>query len=176
MKQYGDDSLLMMGFVGKPHGIKGEVSIIWHGEESPIAGMTIFLQHEGHTVQYEILSLKEHKNRYIFRLKGVEDRSAAEALNGAQIYVARENLPELEEDEAYLHDLVGYELFLNNGEMVGKLDHVEFPANKIIWAITASDGHEILFPAESQFIISFDHKRQRIYIDPPPGLMDIYRA
>lgn len=171
-----NSSLLRMGVVGRPHGIKGEVSAIWDGDAQPVAGMPVQLRLNGVAKSSEIVASRTHKDRQILSLSGVGDRTSAENLKGAEIFVAREYLPELEEDEAYLQDLTGFEVVLENGEVLGILDHIEFPANQTVWAIKSAEGNEILFPARPEFIVAFDMSGHKISINPPEGLVDIYRA
>ena len=86
----------------------------------------------------------------------------------------RESLPEPEEDEAYVEDLLGCDVLLPDGRRLGRLDHVEYPADQEIWVIAAQDEREILFPAQPCFIVGFDLDAPSVTIDPPEGLLEIY--
>src|ERR1700748_3573678 len=112
---------LLMGRIGAAHGIKGEVRIQSFTEE-PLAlasygplstsrpGLTIEIEHARATT-----------NVLVARLKGIADRTAAEKLNGVELYVDRDKLPAPDEDDDYYHaDLIGLEARLADGSVLGK--------------------------------------------------------
>lgn len=171
------DSLLRMGRAGRAHGIKGEIGVDWRGEFTPEPGDEIYLQAgDGKPRPMRILSRRIHKDRLLLGLEGIDDRSKAESLTGMTILVSRDAIPPPEEDEAFAEDLPGCDVYLPDGSFLGKLDGVDFPAGQMIWTIMDSANSEILFPADPGFINSLDMENRRVVIDPPPGLLEIYRA
>ncbi len=117
-----DAKRLLMGRIGAAHGIKGEVRIQSFTED-PLAlvdyrefstnrpGLTIIVERARATT-----------NVLVARLKGVDDRNAAEKLNGVELYVERERLPGIaEDDDYYLADLIGLEARGLDGEVLGKV-------------------------------------------------------
>lgn len=164
-----------MGSVGRAHGIRGEMGVNWDGEHMPRPGDQIYLQAAGQAPRpMQVAASRLHNGRLLLALQGVPDRTAAEKLTGQTILVPRAVLPQPAEGEAFIADLPGCEVFLPDGSPVGRLAHIEMPAGKLIWVIQPSEGNEILFPAEPEFIISLDTGARKIVIDPPPGLLDIY--
>lgn len=169
--------LVGMGVVGKAHGIKGELSCVWNGEFAPKPGMDIFIGPNAEAAKpYKLISSRWHKNRLLAVLDGMPDRNAAEKLGGEKIFLRKRDLPPLEEGEAWLADLPGSRILLDDGREIGVLDHFEFPAGQQLWVIKTGDGKEILFPARAEFIDSIDPANKIITILPPPGLLDIYLA
>ena len=169
---------LEMGRVGKAHGIKGEVDLIWHGENPPGKGATLYLleDSESEVTPRVLQSLRKHNGEYLATFESVKDRTDAERLRGAKVFIDRATLPPLKDGEAYVADLPGWSAYLENGERVGEIKRVEYPAGREIWVIVDDDGKEILFPAEPDFIVSFDHDSREARLSPPPGLLEIYRA
>ena len=88
----------------------------------------------------------------------------------------REDLPEPDDDEMYLEDLLGCDVVLPDGARIGRLDHFEYPAGLEMWVIMTDDDKEVLFPARPEFIAGFDPEAPAVVIDPPEGLLDIYLA
>lgn len=166
-----------MGVVGRPHGIKGEISVDWHGEKKPEEGNEIYLQAGGDApVPWRIASSRMHNGKLLLTLDGIHDRTAAEGLRAMKIFMPRSDLPEPEADEAYAQDLPGVDVFLADNEYLGRIDHIVYPGNQMVWAIIDDNNNEILFPAEPCFISSIDMKKRKAVIEPPPGLLEIYRA
>lgn len=169
--------MLQMGTAGRAHGINGEFFAGWHGETLPAENASIYLKKQGFAGRsYRVLGIRTHKGRLLLRLEGIDSRSAAEELNGAEIYMSRSSLPQPDEDEVWLQDLEGCAVLLESGQYLGVLDHFEFPANQEIWVIKADNGREILFPGQQCFIVSTDLQKRTIVISPPEGLLDIYNA
>lgn len=166
-----------MGFIRRPHGIRGELGVDWKGESLPEPGDLIYLGNgETEPAAWVVAASRNHNGQLLLSLKGLEDRTSAEKLAGSKLYLPRDAVPPAGEDEAFVADLPGCQIFLPDGALVGELDHVEFPGGKMIWAIKGTGNAEILFPAEPQFISDLDMERRRIVIDPPEGLLEIYGA
>jgi 16S rRNA processing protein RimM len=103
-----DGNRILMGRIGAAHGIRGEVRIQSFTEDPlALAGYgELETNRPGLTVTIE--AARPLTNVLIARLKGVHDRTAAERLNGVELYVDRAKLPEIkDDDDFYLADLVG---------------------------------------------------------------------
>ena len=113
---------LLMGRIGAAHGIRGEVRIQSFTEE-PLALMgygELSTNRPGLTITIE--NARATTNVLVARLKGVTDRTAAEKLNGVELYVDRERLPRIEEeDDFYLADLIGLEARGEDGAALGEV-------------------------------------------------------
>ena len=171
------EGFVELGAVARPHGIRGELAVDWYADAPVAAFPRLWLCRRGTEPRVvEVAASRVHKGRPLLTLTGVASRDEAEGLRGTLLCVPRAELPEPEGDEAYLADLLGAEVLLPDGSRVGRLDHVEEPAGQEVWAIRTDDGREILFPAQAEFIRSFDVAGRRVCIDPPPGLLDVYLA
>ena len=162
-----------MGSLGRPHGINGEIVLDWYGVSPFSLQLTLWLvvgQSEPRAITIE--TMRRHNGRLLIRLAGITSREAAAALKGAKLYTLRSDLPEPEEGEAYISDLLGADVFLPNGTRLGCFSHLVQGA--CVWSISCDDGREILFPADPSFISVLDAKAQRIVIDPPQGLLELY--
>lgn len=167
--------LLEMGTVGRAHGIRGELALVWQGEQNPFPGLELLLELPGGgRKKFRVLSSRMHKGMPLATLEGLSDRSMAETLKGAKIYVEADQLNAPADDETWLAELIGMEVCLEDGALLGRLDHVEFPAGREIWAIIDEKGREILFPAQPCFLAGVDQEQGRVFIRPPEGLLEIY--
>ena len=118
------------------------------------------------------------KDQLILGIEGCNDRSAAEQLRGQELLIDASFLPEADEDEPYLRDLIGLSVRLEDGTVVGELESVDFPAGQEMWSIRAPEnegGYEILFPAVPEFVLDIDLSAETVTIAPPEGLLDLYR-
>ena len=163
-----------MGTLMRAHGLKGELCVDWHAD-SPLCSMRLYLQRGAEAPRpVRVLSVRMHKGRPLALLEGVRDRTEADTLRGAKLLLPEDELPETAEDELYLYQLPGLEVVLHeSGQMIGHIDHVEFPGGQEVWAIRSAGGRELLFPAVSSFVSSVDLEKGRVVIDPPPGLLEL---
>src|SRR4051794_29167616 len=94
--------------IGAAHGVRGEVKL-WPFTQDPMAVATYGpLETQDGARSFEIETLRAAKDHLVARLKGVSDRSAAETLTNIDLYIPRDRLPPIEEDDTYYHsDLIG---------------------------------------------------------------------
>jgi 16S rRNA processing protein RimM len=171
--------LVPMGGVVKPHGISGELCIKSNADSPSIFGRVpaLFLQ-KGITPpeSYTVRSCREHKGFVLLQLHGVDDRNRAEELRGFTVLVREADLPELDEGENYLYEMMGCRVVLEDGSEIGVLDNFFENAGQDVWSILDEQGREILLPAVPEFVLDVDLDAEVIVVNPPEGLVDIYLA
>lgn len=165
-----------MGELGRANGTKGDIVVHWHGEYVPRAGDILLLQKPGETLVPMVVRAVRFGKHLVLSLDGISDRTAAEKLTGAAIFMDKGSLPPPDPDACYLADLIGSKVYTVDGQLLGRLDHYEFPAGQVVWSIKDELRREILFPAMPCFIQSLDAAAKKAVIAPPPGLLDVYRA
>jgi 16S rRNA processing protein RimM len=108
----------------------------------------------------------------IVRFKGIDDRSAAEALTGTDLSVPRDRLPPPEDDDYYHADLIGLEAVSVSGEPIGTVIAVpNYGAGDLI-EVAPPRGEPVLIPFTRAAVPEVDIAGGRIVVDPPPGLLE----
>ena len=123
----GDEkhNLIFVAQVGAAHGVRGEVRVTtFTADPMALAAYKTLMRQDG-SPALTIASARPAKGGLVARLKGVDDRNAAEALRGLKLYISRDSLPEPEEDEFYLADLIGLSVETAEGELLGKVKTVQ---------------------------------------------------
>ncbi|XPV76562.1 MAG: ribosome maturation factor RimM [Desulfovibrio sp.] len=173
-----DASLLLVGVIAKPHGIRGELCIDSYAD-SPLLfeqAPCLYLR-SGENAPLKkttVESWRRHKGRVLLTLKGVHDRNISETMRGLEILVDKDALPETAEEEFYLHQLIGLEILNEDGSLLGELkDFIETPMQEV-WVIITPEGKEILLPVVEEFIVDVDIESEQVTVAPPEGLIDIY--
>lgn len=172
-------SLVVLGRLAKPHGVKGDIRVDYYADSADLLDKPLMLR-AGRFAPRPIRVRDWHlwKDQLILGIEGCNDRSAAEQLRGQELLIDASFLPEPEEDEPYLRDLIGLSVRLEDGTTVGELEDVDFPAGQEMWVIRApeeSGGYEILFPAVPEFVRDINLSAGTATIAPPEGLLDLYR-
>lgn len=168
--------LVVIGEVIKPHGIRGEFHVANHADSPSLyaPGARVWFRAPGKPERsVKILSCRPHQGRLLLTIEGVADRDAADALRGMEVVVRAEDMPELDEGEVYLHEIVGYDVVLLDGSKVGVLESFMDIPGQDVWLIRGVDGKEILLPAHEETVPEIDANERRITINPPPGLLDL---
>ena len=172
-------SLVVLGRLARPHGVKGDIRVDYYADSAELLDKPLMLR-AGRFAPRPIRVRDWHlwKDQLILGIEGCNDRSAAEQLRGQELLIDASFLPEAEEDEPYLRDLIGLSVRLEDGTLVGRLEDVDFPAGQEMWSIRAPEdqgGYEILFPAVPEFVLDIDLSAETVTIAPPEGLLDLYR-
>lgn len=158
-----------MGRIGAAHGIKGEVRIQSFTEDPlAIAGYgPLATNRPGLTVS--IASARGTTNMLVARLEGVNDRNAAEGLNGVELYVDREILPEPEDEDDFYHaDLVGLRAQLADGTVMGEVTGIaNYGAGDILEVRALKGSDSYLFPFTRQVVPDIRIRDGYLVIDPP---------
>lgn len=109
--------------------------------------------------------------RPILELEGCDDRDAAEALIGLNVYVPETEMEPPPEGRYFIHDLIGCAVRTPEGEERGVVSDVMLlPANDVY--VVTWRGFEVLVPAVPAFIQKVDTEQKVIVVAPVPGLFE----
>jgi 16S rRNA processing protein RimM len=165
---------VLMATVGAAQGLRGEVRAKTYTTEPTALGDYGNL-HSADGRVFEILDLRELKGMAVVRFKGVNDRNAAEALNGLDLFIERDNLPAelLEDDEFFYADLEGLEAFDDTGKSYGVVTGIfDFGAGDLL-ELKAPGKRPLLIPFSEAAVLEIDLEDGRILVDPiAAGLVD----
>jgi 16S rRNA processing protein RimM len=114
------------------------------------------------------------KRMLMMTFKGLNDRSSVEHLEGAKLFCKEEELLPLEEEEFWVSDLVGMEVFTTDGAAVGRVVSIINAGNDLleITPIEQQDGKTILIPFVKDVVPVVDAKKKRIEVIDVPGLLE----
>lgn len=135
------DRLLAVGRVAGAFGVRGEVRIAAFTEEPLALARFRALTRQDGSPALTITTAREAKGGLICRCEGVETKEQADALRGLRLFIPRDALPEPDEDEFYLADLIGLNVVDPAGAPVGKVKSVQdFGAGDILEIIPDEGG------------------------------------
>lgn len=177
MTTHRQSGFITVGGVAKPHGIRGEFCIKSYADSPLLFGRVaaLFLQKGNKPPKpITVKSWREHKGLVLLKCAGVDDRDQAEALRGYDVLIRESDLPELDEGEHYIVDMLGCRVQLEDGTDLGVLEHFYENAEQDTWVIITDDKKEILLPAVPEFVLDVDLDEEIIVINPPEGLLDLY--
>ena len=162
------DALHPLGVIVGAIGVRGEVRVKTFTETPEALGQYGPLTDETGQQVFKVKGLRQAKAGAAVRLKGVDDRNAAEALKGTQLCVPREALGETEDEDTFFHvDLIGLEAQDEDGKAVGTVQAVhDFGAGELL-DIRLEDGKSVLVPFTKEAVPVVDIKGGRLIAHLP---------
>jgi 16S rRNA processing protein RimM len=154
--------------IGAAHGIRGEVRLRSFTQDPMAVTSYGPLESEDGKQRFEIEALRPAKDVFVARLRGVADRDAAEKLTNLRLYVLRDKLPPIDEDETFYHaDLVGLAAVTPDGVPFGTVTAVlNFGAGDIL-EIKPMTGEHILVPFTDAAVPEIDMQARVLVVVPP---------
>jgi 16S rRNA processing protein RimM len=167
--------LLVVGRIGRAHGLRGEVLVDVRTDEPELrlAPGAVLTTDPGPAGPLTVAAGRVHSGRLLLHFSGVSDRTGAEALRGVLLLadVDPEVLPD-EDDEWYDHQLVGLDVVAIDGSAVGEVREVLHLPGHDVLAVTRVDGTEALVPFVSEIVPEVDIEANRLIVNAPPGLLE----
>ncbi len=131
---------------------------------------TIYIKNKKGNKEYKIQEVKYHKQMVMLKLEGIENPEEAENLRGSYLLIDRDKEEPLEEGTYYIVDLLGLEVFSDEGELLGKVDDIFNTGSNDIYVVKDEFGKQILLPGISEVIKDVDLEQGKITVHLIPGL------
>ena len=166
------EDLLQVGVITTTHGIRGEVKVFPTTDDPRRfeALPSLLLDTGKELCELEIQRVKYFKQFVILKFKDVDDINEIEPYKGKSLYVTRDMAVPLGENEYYIADLIGMEVFLEDGSLFGRIkDVMETGANDVY--IVQTREKEVLIPAIKDCILQVDVQSNKMVIHLMKGLI-----
>ena len=162
-----DVNRVCVGVVTGPHGLKGDVKIkSFTANLKDVAAYGPVTDESGEQ-SFEIRIISSNQKGLVAELSGVNDRNAAEAVQGTELYVSRDKLPALDEDEFYYSDLIGLAVENIDGEAIGIVSLIDNYGAGDVMEIELKDGGTEMFLMSRDVVPEIDLENGRIVVNPP---------
>ena len=165
------DDQICVGSIGGAYGVQGDARIkSFCAEPTAIADYGPLASEDG-TRTFSLTLLRPIKNGFSVRIDGVTTKEQADALKGVKLYVDRDALPALPDDEYYHTDLVGLTVLDTGGEELGKVHAVHnHGASDVLEIRLPGSSATALLPFTLDAVPTVDLASGRIIADPPEGV------
>lgn len=166
------EDLLRVGVITTTHGIRGEVKVFPTTDDAHRFDYlkSVLLDTGKELCELDIERVKYFKQYVILKFKDVDDINDIEPYKGKSLYVTREFAVPLKENEYYIADLIGMEVYLEDGKHFGTLmDVMETGANDV-YVVHLEAGKEVLIPAIKDCIKEVDVENGKMVVHLLKGL------
>lgn len=168
---------LFLGRLVKPFGLKGDVKLypsddFWDGVlESRELRLIVDSEGEPSESTPVLERYRRHGKFYILKLEGVDDRDGAEALVGAELFIAVEKIDIELPDSILPFQITGCRVVLEDGTAVGTVTGLLITPAHPIYEITGENGVSLV-PAVPEFIVDVNLDEGEVVVRPIPGLLN----
>lgn len=166
---------LVVGRVGRAHGIKGEVTVEVRTDEPELrlGPGAVLATDPPATGPLTVETGRVHSGRLMLRFAGVRDRTGAEALRNTLLIaeIDPEQRPD-DPEEFYDHQLADLDVTTRDGRVLGRIEEVSHLPGQDLLIVRTPDGGEVLIPFVQEIVPEIDLEEQRVIVEPPPGLVD----
>lgn len=164
---------IKIGILVNTHGLRGEVRVkptTDFADRRFAKGSVVHIQYQNQNIAVEVQYAKWVKQLLIVKFKGFDDINLVEPWKGSVITISKENLHELEEDEAYFFELMDCKVYNEDDKYLGNVvEVVETNANACLRV--RNEEQEFLVPYVNAFIKDFNKEEKKIVIKLIEGLL-----
>ncbi len=160
--------------IRKVFGLRGEVKIESYtrtAEEFEVLKNILRGINERNVVSCEIESVKMRGDEIYLKLRGVDDKTAADLIRGQYLFVEESLRKKLPREKFFIDELIGCEVVNEEGKIFGTVHSVEAYPAQMVYTVRTKQGN-VLLPAVKEFVLNVDVEKKKIVVRPPEGLFD----
>jgi 16S rRNA processing protein RimM len=167
-----------VGKIVNTQGIRGEVKIVPQTDFPEVRfakGSQLYAYAPDSSVgePLTVEASRSQKGSYIVKFKEYNNINEVLRLKGGALKVHEEDLVELEEEEYYYHEIMGCEVYSEEGEKLGVIKEILSPSANDVWVAKREKGKDLLIPVIDDVVREVDISRKRITIHVMEGLLDL---
>ncbi len=168
------ENCVKIGVIGKPHGVKGEVSFLlddgFFADELEFD--FLLLDIENSLVPFEAMEIREKSDKNLLvKFDDVDTEAVAKKLTGFDVYLEKENIDT--DSETVQQGLIGFQVEDSVKGSIGNLVAIQDIENNPLFVIEQK-GNELLIPIHDDFIQDIDESNRVLKVNLPDGLVDLY--
>lgn len=167
------EEFFRIGVITSTHGLKGEVKVFPTTDDVNRFKKLkkCILRTPKGDMEVEKNSCKFFKNMVILSFKEFKDINEIEKYKNCELYVKREDAMPLDEDEFYIADVIGMEVWEEDKKLGELYDVIQTGANDV-FSVKLLDGKELLIPVIKQCVIDIDYEARRVNVKLMKGMLD----
>jgi len=170
------EEVYKIGKIGKPHGVKGEVSLLFEDNVfDRVETDYLILEIDGILVPFFFDEYRfKSGSTALVSFSGIDSKDKAQELTGCDVFFPK-SLSDRAEDEPSWSELVGFKLIDTTtvSKAIGTITAVDAATMNTLFKVKTLDGRNVLVPAAEDFILNVDKENKEIAVKLPAGLLDL---
>jgi len=168
---------IAVGIIRKAHGVRGEASVEpWTDSLDrfdDLETVTLVSPDDSQTREVEVETVRIHAGRALLKFRTIETPEEVQTLHNWTVEIPEEEARELEQDEYFLHDLVGLTLVDTEGKERGVVTDTYEGGGGILLSVKRPDGREFELPFAADLCTEIDLEAKRMVVALPEGIEDL---
>jgi 16S rRNA processing protein RimM len=171
----GEPEYLVVGYLRRPHGVHGEMVMVVHTDfpERLKPDTAVFIG-DVHR-QLIIAGARFHNEGLIIKFQDLNTPEEAGRFRNQSVYVRSADRPALPEGQYYHHELIGFAVVDEKGELIGTLAEIMQTGANDVYVVMQAGGNEILLPVIPSVVLAVEMASRQIRVRLIPGLLDEMR-
>ena len=165
---------LEIGQIVNTFGIRGEVKVVPFTNDIKRFDdlKKVYVKSNKQSKQYKVENVRYHKNMALLKLEGINNPEIAEMLKNSYLEIDREDAIPLEEGTYFIADLIGLDVYTDEGKLLGKVNDIYNTGSNDIYVIKDEFGKQILLPGIKEVIKDVQIENSKIIVHLIPGLIN----
>jgi len=167
------DSLFKIGWVLKPHGLKGEVTVMLENDSPDISTLgAVFLEQDQRMVPYFIQTVSTQEKKAFVKFEDINSVEDAKKITKQSLYIEKSLRPKSGRGEFYDDEVIDFEVKDSVRGILGKVTGVmQAGPNRLL--MLEHNNKEILIPVNGPFITAVNKSKKLVSVELPEGFLDI---
>ena len=167
------EDFFRVGVIANTHGIRGEVKIFPTTDDVKRFDYLkeAYIDAGKEKIKVEVSNVRYFKNLVIVKFKGIDNINDIERYKGKDLLVTRENALPLEEGEYYLADIIGANVYTEDGNLFGSLEDVIETGANLVYSVQ-HEGKEVLLPVIDDCVKEVNVEEKKVIVNIMKGLLD----
>ena len=163
---------LEIGQIVNTFGIKGQLKVkpFTDDMERFEELKTVYICKKNEMKKVEIEDVKYNKQCVLLKVKGIEDLTEAEKYKGLFLKIDRKDAKKLPKDTYFIADILGLEVYTDEGELLGKVDDIFPTGANDVYVVKNELGKQILLPSIPEVIKEIDLEKGKVIVHLIEGL------
>ena len=169
------EDCFFLGTVVAKYSFKGEVLIKLDTDdpETYLSLQSFLLENESSLIPCFTTKVQLHKSQLLrVSVEGVKSEKQADLMIGKSVYLPLDQLPKLDDDQFYFHEIIGFEVIDSLQGPIGTITGVNDASSQVLLEVEHND-REILIPLVDELIQQLDKQQKQLYLSIPEGLLDL---
>lgn len=165
-----------LGKIVRKHSFKGEVVAKLDTDEPELYQNleSVFVALGNNLVPFFIETISLQKgNQLRIRFEDIENEADADAIMGVELYLPLKFLPKLTGNKFYFHEIINFDIEDVNYGYIGVITGINDSSAQPLFEVNAN-GTEVFIPMIDNFIKKVDRENNKIIVETPEGLIDLY--
>src|SRR5690625_4956200 len=162
------DQMFDIGKIVNTHGIRGEVRVkrLTDFADRFNVGEILYLVQKGQQpIQLKIASHRVHKQYDLIRFEGYDHINDVENFKHAVLKIKKDQLTNLADDEYYYYQIIGCEIYTNDGQRLGIVTNIFQTGANDVWVVKQESGKELLIPFIKDVVKEIILPEKKIYVE-----------